>query len=212
LGAERLGLNQAFWDVADAWVDARTHTEVEAVYWDTSWIERMLDRVLIKHRPSNGYSTAHWYTIRNSICLYDKAGWFAALQRRASQAYPEPLRQAIVAWNHQVLRGITASLVNQIRKAVKRHDLVSVNHRLAELLAGYFDIIFAVNRAVHPGEKRLLELAAEQCPRVPENMRVQVEKVLHAAASADETLVTLVNELMDGLDSLLLQEGFSEAH
>ena len=32
---------------------------------------------------------------------------------------------------------------------ISRDDLVSVNHRLAALLAGYFDILFAVNRDVY---------------------------------------------------------------
>ncbi len=211
LGAVQRELNQTFWDVADGWVDAETNIEIEAVYWDKSWIERKLDRVLIKHLPSNGYSTAHWHTIRNSVCLYDKDGWFAALQHRSRQPYPEQLREAIVAWNHQILSKISASFLNQIKKAVKRNDLVSVNHRLTELLAGYFDIIFALNRIPHPGEKRLLEQAAKLCPKLPKNMEPQVKLVLQAAAKADDGLIATIDKLMDDLDSLLIKEGFNEA-
>ena len=208
LGAVRPELNQTFWDVGDVWHDAETGIEVEAVYWRTTWIEGMLDRVLVQHRPGNGYSTCHWYTIRNSVCLFDRRGWFAALQERSRQPYPEELRRAIIAWNHPVLRKITPSYRNQIAKAIRRRDSVSVNHRLTELLAGYFDVLFALNRVLHPGEKRLLDLAAERCAKIPANMRTQVEKVLQAAPSASPTLLAAVDELLGGLDRLLLAEGF----
>ncbi len=198
----------AFWDVADAWSDPESGLKVEAVYWETSWIEKMLDRVLVKHRPGNGYSTSHWYTIRNSMCLYDKSGWFATLQERSRGESPEELRHAIIAWNHPVLGKISESYRDQIAMAVRRDDSVSVNHRLTELLASYFDIVFALNRALHPGEKRLLELAVEHCAKIPTNMRAQVEKVLRSASSDHQTLIGAIDELIDGLDHLLLEEGF----
>lgn len=208
LGAASPELNQTFWDVGDGWHDAETGVEVEAVYWRTSWIEGMLDRVLVQHRAGNGYSTSHWYTIRNSVCLYDRSGWFAALQGRSRQPYPEELRRAIIARNHPVLRNITASYRNQIEKAIRRNDSVSVNHRVTELLASYFDVVFALNGVLHPGEKRLLELAPERCGKGPANMRTQVEKVLRATPSAGQALIAAINELIDGLDRLLLEEGF----
>ena len=64
LGAVRPGLNQTFWDVADGWRDEETGIPVEAVYWGTEWIEGMLDRVLVKHRPGSGYST---YRVSTSL-------------------------------------------------------------------------------------------------------------------------------------------------
>jgi predicted nucleotidyltransferase len=207
LGAASPELNQTFWDVGDGWRDAETGVEVEAVYWGTAWIEGMLDRVLVQHRAGNGYSTSHWYTIRNSVRLYDRSGWFAALQERSRQPYPDQLRRAIIARNHPVLRKITASYRNQIEKAIRRNDSVSVNHRLAELLASYFDVVFALNRVLHPGEKRLLELAPERCAKVPANMRTQVERVLRGAASGGQALLAAIDELVDGLDRLLREEG-----
>jgi hypothetical protein len=200
--------NQAFWDVADGWVDADSGVEVEAVYWGTSWIEGMLDRVLVQHRPGSGYSTSHWYTIRNAMCLYDRSGWFAALQERSREGYPEELRRAIITWNHPVLRKISASYRNQIAKAVRRNDSVSVNHRLAELLASYFDVVFALNRVLHPGEKRLLELTPELCEKVPANMRSQMAKVLQGASVPDPALIAAIDELIDSLDRLMQEEGF----
>ena len=200
--------NQTFWDVADVWRDPGSGVEVEAIYWGTAWIEGMLDRVLVRHRASMGYSTSHWYTIRNSMCLYDRSGWFAALQERSRQSYPEPLRRAIIARNHPVLRKIPPSYRNQIAKAIRRNDAVSVNHRLTELLASYFDVIFALNRVLHPGEKRLLDLAAERCEKVPINMRTQVEEVLRSASLGHQALIVAIDGLIDGLDRLLVEERF----
>ena len=92
--------------------------------------------------------------------------------------------------------------------AIRRDDHVSVNHRLAGLLESYFDVLFALNRVLHPGEKRLLELAAERCAKVPANMRTQVEKVLRGASSGHQALIAEIDELIDGLDRLLREEGF----
>ena len=54
----------------------------------------------------------------------------------------------------------------------------------------------------------MLELAAEHCAKVPTNMRTQVEKMLQAASSANQTLLAAIDELIDGLDRLLQEEEF----
>lgn len=57
----------------------------------------------------------------------------------------------------------------QIEKAIKRNDMVSINHRVTEFLASYFDFIFAVNEKTHTGEKRLIELCKKNCSILPQN-------------------------------------------
>ena len=207
-GASRADMNLQFWDLGDEWVDGPTGIEVDAIYWDTAWITEQIDRVLVHHQASVGYTTCFWNTVRNSLPLYDRDGWFARLQARCQCPYPEPLRRAIVAKNYPILRDVIPAYLHQIQNAVRRHDAVSVNHRVAALLASYFDVLFALNAVPHPGEKRLLEIATERCAQRPPAMREQVEAVLRATVVADATLVHAIDRLVDDLDVILLQEGF----
>lgn len=207
-GASRADLNLQFWDLGDEWIDGPTGIEVDVIYWDTAWITEQIDRVLVHHQASVGYTTCFWNTVRNSLSLYDRSGWFARLQARCQCPYPEPLRRAIIAKNYPILRDVIPAYLHQIEKALQRHDLVSVNHRVAALLASYFDVLFALNAIPHPGEKRLLEIVSEHCAKRPPAMREQVEAVLRATADADEILVQAIDRLVDDLDVLLFWEGF----
>ena len=208
LGATRSDLNLQFWDLGDEWYDEETGIEVDIIYWDTTWIESQLDRALGEHQASTGYSTCFWHTIRNSLILYDKDERLLRLKEQSAVPYPEPLRQAIIAKNHPILRSVIPSYLHQIEKAIKRKDLVSINHRVAALLASYFDILFALNRLPHPGEKWLLKAASERCAKVPREMVNQVENLLRAAVATDRSLIEWIEVLVDGLDHLLLEEGF----
>ena len=60
-----------------------------------------------------------------------------------------------------------ASYYEQIEKAVKREDEISVNHRISAFMASYFDVIFAKNELLHPGEKRLVQFALKNCNILP---------------------------------------------
>jgi hypothetical protein len=120
-------------------------------------------------------------------------------------------RCAIVAKNHAVLRRVIPSYVHQIEKACRRHDVISLNHRVAAMLASYFDAIFALNRVLHPGEKRLMEWTQAHCTQTPAGMADQIAALLQAACSADAGIVKRVNALLDNLDDLLRREGFDPA-
>jgi predicted nucleotidyltransferase len=203
--AERAEVDSRFWEPCDEWIEATSSTAVDAVYRKPAWIEDELDRVLLRNEASIGYSTALWHNVRHSAPLFDRGGWFAELQETANNPYPEDLRRAIVDKNHPILRDIISSYLHQIEKAALRADLVSVNHRVGALLASYFDIIFAVNRATHPGEKRLLKLARD-CEKTPPLMTEQVHALLGASCSPDRGVLVHAGELLDGLDQLLVEE------
>jgi len=205
-GASRADMNLDFWDPGDEWFHAATGIEADVMYWDTAWVEDMLDRVVNRCQVSLGYTTAHWNTIQKSRALFDRNGWFARLQADYAVAYPEPLRRAIIARNHAILRGVIPAYFHQIEKAARRGDPVSVNHRVAALLASYFDIVFAVNRVLHPGEKRLIDQAQRLCIRLPGGMASQIEQVLRSAGMPGGSVIADVECLLDQMDTWLKNE------
>jgi len=206
-GSSRTDMNLQFWDLGDEWFHAKTGIEVDVMFWDPKWIEDQVDRVLIHHQASVGFSTCHWGTVRNSHLLFDRNGWFQALKSKANAPYPEVLRQAVIEKNYPILRDVIPAYLHQIEKAIKRDDWVSVNHRTAALLASYFDIIFAINRVPNPGEKRMVVKALQLCEILPKDMAEQVHRVLSAACPMDENLIPRIHELVDGLAVVLTAEG-----
>ena len=209
--AEALELDNRFWEPGDEWVDAETGIHVDVMYRSLGWIDEQLDRTLRRHEAWVGYTTCFWHNVLTSQILFDRNGWFRERQQWADQPYPEPLRQAIVAKNHPILRRNLSSYRYQIKRAAGRGDFVSLNHRVAALLASYFDILFALNRLPHPGEKRLLAIACEQCEALPDGMETQVLALLRTAVEPGGRVVEQVDTLVDGLDDLLHEEGFDFA-
>ena len=78
-----------------------------------------------------------------------------------------------------------------------------VNKRVGEFLDSYFDILFAVNRVPHPGVKRMLTIMENECAKHPPQMREQVTRLLTLASSGSDEIITVVDELVDGLTTLL---------
>jgi hypothetical protein len=145
------------------------------------------------------------------VPLVDRTGWFAALQASARRSYPEPLRRAIVANNLPLLRDARSSFLHQIERAIARNDPVGVQHRVTALLESYFDILFALNRVPHPGEKRLLTIVRRECPLLPPNLEALVGDLIAAIPPpwSDGSLVVRAHALIDPLDELLCAEGLS---
>ena len=202
-GASQSNIGLTYWGPGDEWYNTPTGIEVDIIYFDTAWMEEQIRQVVQTHQAHQGYTTCLWYTVRQAQPFYDAHGWLANLQQLCQQAYPEPLRQNIIQLNHPLLREIIPAYAHQMEKALQRRDLVSLNHRLAALLASYFDILFAFNRELHPGEKRLVALAQARCVHLPVQMAEDVAQVLIAAATADPSLLSHLTRLLDRLDDLL---------
>ena len=203
LGASRVDLNLTFWDTGDEWYHRETGIEVDMMFWSPAWIEGELDKVIFRHQANMGYTTCFWRTIRHSSILFDRTGWFADLQAKTGQPYPEALKRAIIEKNHPVLRTVIPAYYGQIKKAIQRNDIISINHRLAALLASYFDIIFALNEVLHPGEKKLLKYVNAECAKIPENLDAQLAEIFQSAATGDAELLAHLDGFLDNLDELL---------
>lgn len=206
IGSPRAEIGNATWEPGDEWIDAESGTSVDVMYRHVGWMEEQLDRVLVHHQACVGYSTCFWYNLLHSQALFDRSGWFASLQKRSRRPYPDELRQAIIAKNYPLLRHNQSSYLHQIELAVEREDPVSVNHRVAALLASYFDVLFALNKLPHPGEKWLIQHAKTSCPTLPRDMERQVAELLASVGELNRDTVAKLNALLENMDELLLGE------
>lgn len=199
-GVKVMEVDNRFWEPGDEWIEPGGQV-VDVMYRGKNWIEDQLDKVLVRHEASLGYSTCFWYNVLHSRVLYDREGWFKELKRKAGVTYPQPLKQAIIAKNYPPLRQTISSYSHQLDKAVARADLVSINHRLNAFLASYFDIVFALNRLPHPGEKKLVSLIKRDCFLIPKYFDL-VNKLL-SEGFKHQKLVSHLNLLVDGLDEVI---------
>ena len=204
-GAKVAEIGNSFWEPGDEWIDGETGIHLDVMFRTTPWIEDQLDRLLRRHEGSVGYSTCFWYNVRNSRVLFDRVGWFRAIQQRADAPYPAELKRAIVEKNFPILRKNVSSYRHQIELALQRQDAVSVNHRVTALLASYFDIIFTLNEQPHPGEKRLVQFAEKLCPKLPQNMASSIRALIAEPSSEN------VDTLVDGLEDLLKDNSLLES-
>lgn len=63
-------------------------------------------------------------------------------------------------------------------------------------MASYFDVIFAMNKQLHPGEKRLVKYAQDNCKLLPKNFEENITKLL--TQPNPETL-SILDEMFDNL-------------
>lgn len=186
----------------DAWADSTGTYDV--MFWNLNDTLNNLRRVVVDHQAANGYTTAFWHTIRTWHEVGrkdDHSGLVDELARLAAMPYPGELADAIVNRNRVLLRGTMFSLEEQLVLASNRNDTVSINHRTAAIVASWFDIVFAVNRQTHPGEKRLLDRMTD-LESLPDHARTELESFLEAGPNeAPATCHTLIDSLENWLDA-----------
>lgn len=205
---EYIELNNTFWETEDDGFLKDRHIPVEIIYREISWITENLDRVLFEFKADAGYTTCFWSNFINSIILYDKNGRLKELQNKYKISYPKELKENILKKNYALLKKQMPAYYHQIEKALKRDDLISVNHRVAAFFASYFDIIFAINEFPHPGEKKILKIIRDNKLKVPNDMEKTVLNILKYSASSDDKILEQINLLIHDLDELLNHEGF----
>jgi len=195
VGGEYFGSGDEFW------VD-KLNLQFDVMYWNVNWFENIVDNIWFKHYPSNGYTTAFLFTLKNFEIIFDSDNWLLNLQNSIKTEYPEELKQNIIKRNIMLMKDKPfASYYEQIEKAIKRNDIVSINHRIAAFLASYFDVIFAVNELLHPGEKRLIKYAKDNCKILPKEFEENINKLLVQPNS--ETL-NIISSMIEDIRSLIL--------
>jgi len=202
-------LNNTFWEKEDDGVLLEDNIEVEIIYRDLNWIKSSLNRTLIECQADIGYTTCFWSNFINSIVLYDENGELNKLQVKYRISYPNELKENIIKKNYSLLKKQMPAYYNQIEKALKRDDFISINHRIAAFFASYFDIIFAINEIPHPGEKKLLKIIKDNNLKLPKDMHKNIETILTLTATSSRDILLEIDDLVNNLDILLNSEGIN---
>lgn len=194
IGGEYFGAGDEFF------VD-ELNQQLDVMYWNKYWFNEVVENTWIKHYPSNGYSTAFLFTLNNFQIIYDKENWLTSLQQSIRTIYPQELKNNIIKRNMMLLQDKPfASYYEQIEKAIKRNDLISINHRISAFLASYFDVIFAVNELLHPGEKRLIQYAKNNCNVLPINFEEDISQLF---TKPQYEILTILNKLYENLKNII---------
>jgi len=169
-------ISNTFWELEDD-VTMKDGIDMDIIYRNMTEFENMISSVVMDNNPWNGYTTCMWHNLITSKIVFDKSGELTMLQKKYQIPYPKKLKENIISNNMKLLNGMLPSFDTQIKKAEDRGDLVSVNHRVTEFLASYFDIIFALNEMTHPGEKRMQSIALKECKILPERFDENLNKL-----------------------------------
>lgn len=196
-----------FWEEEDD-CTMSSGIDIELIYRRIEDIEGNLGYVVDGKNPSMGYTTCFWDNLINSEILYDEDRRLTELVSRYRREYPEELRKNIIEKNHKLLKDYMPSFYYQIEKAVKRGDLITINHRLSEFLAVYFDIIYAVNGRVHKGEKRMLQ-QTEGFEILPKDYEKLIEKLFKYVYHEDDIFMETLDEVCQNIYELLRNKGYN---
>ena len=154
-------------------------------------------------KVSNAYTTCMWHNLITCRVVFDRHGRLTAAKERFSVPYPEELRRNIISRGYRLLRSSMPAYEHQIAKAAARCDLVSVNHRTAAFLETYFDVLFAINRQTHPGEKRLITLCRERCSILPERFEENLQDLFSHLFTDGDQATADIHRIVDALSKII---------
>jgi hypothetical protein len=142
-----------------------------------------------------GYTTAVLYSVAECTLLHDPSGIVALIRDRLRAQYPDATRRVLLQHNPPLLQ----TYLKHLRLAQRRGDLLSVQHRRYTVQMVYFNLLFALNKRYHPGEKRL-HIHGERCPIRPEDQTERWLKITRFSADDPELpaqLEAISNELIE---------------
>ena len=192
-------IGNSFWELEDD-VTLKDGIDMDIIYRDMKDFENMVSSVVIDCVPWNGYTTCMWHNLITSQIVLDKNYKLNALQEKYRIPYPKKLKENIISNNLKLLSGMLPSFDMQIKKAENRGDLVSINHRVTEFLASYFDIIFALNEMAHPGEKRMQSICSEECNILPNNFDANLYRLFDGLFRKD--ISGVIRDMVDEINKI----------
>lgn len=201
----RIEIGNHFWEYEDN-CTLNNGVDIDILYRDLDAFAKGISEVVDAYQAHNGYTTCMWHNLCQCKIIYDKKGRLTSLQEKYKIQYPGQLKKAIISHNMKLLRYAMPAYEVQIAKAVKRNDIVSINHRVTEFMASYFDVVFALNELTHPGEKRLIELCEKRCKKLPVNFHKNLERLYGDMFVRPECISDDIDVIVNELDKLVKLE------
>lgn len=194
-----------FWELEDDGV-LNNGVEIEFIYRDIVSMEKSLEST-VSGNVGNGYTTCFIDNLLDSKIMFDKTGKIQLLKSKYKDSLSEDLIQAIVDNNYPIIYEQMPAMYKQVKKAVDRNDLHSINHRITAYFEIYYDVLFAINKEFHPGEKRLLTEAAK-LKTLPNDFIENVENVFNKVFNDNEDMLKSLKKLSLSMRDLLLGMGY----
>jgi hypothetical protein len=174
---------------------------VELIYRRWEDIRDEVERAYDPGLPGQGFTTAVLYSVARGRPLHDPSGALTMARERLVREFPEATRTAILQREIPLL----GFHLSQLRRAQQRDDIVYVQHVRCKVQVLFFDVLFALNRLYHPGEKRSLE-HARRCLIRPVACEERWEHAVRLRAD-DPALVRHLGDLVAELHDLGSQQG-----
>ena len=193
-------IGNSFWELEDD-VTLNNGIDMDIIYRNMQEFENTVASVVIDCNAWNGYTTCLWHNLITSGIIFDREGKLAALQEKYRIQYPAKLKENIISNNMKLLSGMLPSFDMQIKKAEERKDFVSVNHRVTEFLASYFDILFALNEMTHPGEKRMQSICSKECKILPEHFDDNLTRLFSGMFRED--ISPVINDMVNEIKKMI---------
>ncbi len=196
-------LSNHFWEFEDN-CTLNNGIDIDILYRNLDDFANDVASVVEGCNARTGYTTCMWHNLITCKIVCDKSGRLSKVKERFSVPYPEKLRENIIDKNMRLLSSYLPSYDGQIIKAVKRADLVSINHRTSAFMESYFDVIFALNRMTHPGEKRLLSLCKKNCAILPNDFEENIETLFSHLFTKTEEVEKDISRIVSQLRKIVI--------
>ena len=197
-----LEIGNCFWELEDNG-RLKDGVEIDILYRDLDSFVAEVAAVVEQFQARNGYTTCMWHNLLNCKILYDRDGRLAEAKKRFTVPYPEQLQENIVFRNYKLLQSALPAYRTQISKAIRRRDLVSMNHRVSAFMESYFDLLFALNEQTHPGEKRLMQLCKQNCTVLPAQFEENLYRLFYDLYSAPDRVDNDIANIIGQLQKIL---------
>ena len=208
--ADEMEIDNQFWETEDLWIVRDGGEKVELMYRTFTFVRDELQRIYDRHEARVGYSTCVAANFLSSDILFDRDGRVRELQRDYMRPYPDELVQHIIDRNFPLLGRSFSSYTHQILAAVFRGDLISVNHRIAAYVASYFDILFALIRTLHPGEKKMMKILSRSGSDPLPGLAEDLQELFSLGGAGDAAIEHILRSLTHRLRDRIIETGFRD--